>query len=1111
MRDLDRKKRIAAPTLSPTILHRETLVKKLETALSADSPATHYKLVVLSTPAGYGKTTLLADFALHSSFPCCWYFLDQHDVEKATFLTTLILSIRSRFPHFGKRFDPLLSSSLTLEGIASTQYYLDAVPDTLVEAIASEIPERFVIFLCNYQEVNGSQEINELVNYLLQKLPDQCAMVIESRAVPALDFAWLLANDKIIGFDHTFLHFTPAELQALARQQNIPPLSEQEAERLITLFGGWTVGILLGTRLGDKRLLHVHRDLFIPANLPKIQIDRQNLFAYLVNEVFSRDLALYTFLKNVAVLQEMPPTICDALLGSNNAAEYLLRLEQQGFFVTHRDEGTQLVYTCHAILRELLCDACRRQEPERWLALQQKAMEVWLEVGEIEQAIYHALEGRLDEEASRLIVTAHEHFIGLGRAELLSHWIDQLLSRLPTPSPALLLIRANIYLARGTYLQALPLLRMASETLAKFATETETASLIEAQIFIARSKALFQMREYTQAQELCLQVIQRVPASEFELHAEAQMRLGVCATLLGNLASGVAHMQKALQLRGRNSDRRQTADLHGALAHIYCLQGNFELAEHHLARTTKCWERLQDEYGKIGNLLLTGMVKHYQGDFAVAEIAFQQGLAQARGAISFQRLEAYALENLGGLYIDMADYKQALSCLEDGLALARQMNDRYLVNGTLCSLAEAYLLMEDAETALLLITEVNQEIAERDSAYERARYELTYGTILLSLHKYEEAYASLSELETRLSTIGLRYELLKTKLCLTECLFAQGQTSDAFYQVNNLGKLLTGQAYERLVRREIQFLPFLKRAIETMPELEGFQALFQTEKETVSGEKTGQSTPPANYSSLPTVKPVNTPTHSLKILALGEVAVFIDKKLVTRWRITRAMELLFFLLDRSQPLRKEQIIAALWPEAEDSINQTFHSTIYYLRKVLGESCIASDAGTYWLDLNSYYKEIWYDVTHFQQHHAQAKAALSQGDDQLAHTELLSMIELYRGDYVQSFYNDWSTFQRDRLRQAYLDARQQAGLIAWRNEQLDESIAHWQYMLTVDNCLEEAHYWLIRCYLRQGKRGLALRQYQRCVELLRKELATEPGPAMQSLRQQLIKRSTDKNK
>ncbi len=121
-----------------------------------------------------------------------------------------------------------------------------------------------------------------------------------------------------------------------------------------------------------------------------------------------------------------------------------------------------------------------------------------------------------------------------------------------------------------------------------------------------------------------------------------------------------------------------------------------------------------------------------------------------------------------------------------------------------------------------------------------------------------------------------------------------------------------------------------------------------------------------------------------------------------------------------------------------------------------------------------------------------------------------MIELYRGDYVQSFYNDWSTFQRDRLRQAYLDARQQSGMIAWRNEQFDESVAHWQYMLTVDNCLEEAHYWLIRCYLRQGKRGLALRQYQRCVELLHKELATEPGSAMQSLRQQLMKRSGDKN-
>ena len=114
-----------------------------------------------------------------------------------------------------------------------------------------------------------------------------------------------------------------------------------------------------------------------------------------------------------------------------------------------------------------------------------------------------------------------------------------------------------------------------------------------------------------------------------------------------------------------------------------------------------------------------------------------------------------------------------------------------------------------------------------------------------------------------------------------------------------------------------------------------------------------------------------------------------------------------------------------------------------------------------------------------------------------------MIELYRGDYVQPFYSDWCTFRRDELRRMYLDARCLLAQIAWRQERFDECALHWQHTLMVDDCLEEAHYGLMRCYLRQGKRGLALRQYQRCRDTLQRELDISPGSAVQNLYQRLM--------
>src|SRR6266702_2579365 len=102
------------PALPPTILHRESLVTRLNDILvgresEAKEGAPHCKLMLLCAPAGYGKTTLLADFARDTSIPCCWYFLDRSDVDKITFLENLLASIRQRFRQFGAALDPLLT------------------------------------------------------------------------------------------------------------------------------------------------------------------------------------------------------------------------------------------------------------------------------------------------------------------------------------------------------------------------------------------------------------------------------------------------------------------------------------------------------------------------------------------------------------------------------------------------------------------------------------------------------------------------------------------------------------------------------------------------------------------------------------------------------------------------------------------------------------------------------------------------------------------------------------------------------------------------------------------------------------------------------------------
>jgi len=217
------------------------------------------------------------------------------------------------------------------------------------------------------------------------------------------------------------------------------------------------------------------------------------------------------------------------------------------------------------------------------------------------------------------------------------------------------------------------------------------------------------------------------------------------------------------------------------------------------------------------------------------------------------------------------------------------------------------------------------------------------------------------------------------------------------------------------------------------------------------------------------------------------------------------MELYFYLLNCNAPIRKEQIIDALWPDSEENIDQTFRSAIYYLRKAIGDACIKYHrSGLYALDHASLYgQQVWYDIEVFQRRYTEAQHFTDQEDEEAAFKSFQDVIDCYRGSYVQSFYSNWCIRRRDELQSMYINARQQLALLAWKNEQLDECMLHWQHILSIDSCLEEAHYGLMRCYIRQGKRNLALRQYQHYASILQEELSASPGLSIQKLYQRLI--------
>lgn len=1085
--------KLISPIVPEALLHRRALLQNLYHAL-IESPQ-HYKLSLICAPAGYGKSTLLADFASQSPVPCCWYILDQTDRDQHTFLSNLVASIRYSFPFFGLTLDSFIAHSVR-DGMhyGANEADSSTIIDSIVEMIRQEINRPFLLLLVNYHEVDDVDAINQLVDRLIQSLPSFCSVIIESRVTPSLKYAFLLAQRQVFALSTADFQFTAQEIAELATIQGVATVSEAEIEQLITYFDGWIVGILLGTRLGNMQFLQTYQQMHGISQSSELLIDQEKLFEYLVQEVFGQKPELYRFLTEAAILEQMTPIVCASLLETDvsDAETQLRELEVQGLFVSRYEERGQIVYLCHPVLRDILCKVLYRQRPDRFFLLHHRAAEFFYAMHLYKFAMYHALVLENTDLAVALIIDVHEQVIAEGNVETIAGWIEKLPLAVTATHPQLSLIKAKVSTILGDHAQALALLTQVTNL--QGTTQPDPRFL--ADVTMVRSRALFQAGEYVQSQEGLLDIVTSVPAKEAAIHAEAHTLLGISANVQGNVKGGIVHLQSALQYWGREKATRHVIDLHSMLASSYSLMGNFMLAEHHLSRALALWKDVPDEYERVFLLIRMGLIKQRQGLYDEAEESFLQALSVARQSAHFLRGEAYTLVNLGELYQEQEQYIRSLEVLEDGLRLSRQIQDTYLTRGSLRSLAITYMFMGDASTALLILTEA-EALSDTNKPHTSEDVQLTFtrGTIQLALQNYEEACSLLQEAKEAFNALHLKQDVLRSTLRLADCYYALQSDvgGDALLREAATYIMADGDC-ERLAHLELKHLPYTLARLHLGKQGDHVQQLLQWRSE--------QKDVPLPPSPPVLAESVHT-TSQIKIQAFGEPVVFVDDVVVTHWRRAKAMELCFYLLDRGKPVHKEQIIDDLWLEWDTINDQAFRSTVHSLRKIVGEKGVVSGGGRYSLDLMAVFSDVFYDVTVFLAYDKQAKDALITHDNEQAERCLRAMIDLYRGDYAQSFYSNWCQFQRDVLRRINMDAHGKLANLCFQQDRWDESIHLWKRMIAIDPCQEDAHYGLMRCYARMGERGSALRQYQHCAQILQDELSTSPGKTIQHFYQQLI--------
>ena len=359
--------KILVPSKRAHLLHRPRLVDFLHANIER-------KLLLVSASAGYGKTSLLIDFAHETTLPVCWYALDASDADPKIFLQYLVAALRREFPEFGTRTLGLLATGSMLRDA-------EVVVGTLVTEIFESIPGYFVLVLDDFHTVEESEPVSHILDIFLRLAPENAHLILAGRTLPSkLTLTRLTARQEIAGLGVNDLRFTADEIHALVKQNYQTDLAEAQAAELAEHSEGWITGILLTTHT-------LWQGLF--KDLVRLQGPQSGVFYYLASEVFAQQPPeLQQFLLYTSPLDELDPTVCDELLNISNAAETFRVIEQKNLFII-RLEQEQSWYRYHHLFQEFLQARLRQTDADHWRELNRRAALLFENRGSHEQAIAH--------------------------------------------------------------------------------------------------------------------------------------------------------------------------------------------------------------------------------------------------------------------------------------------------------------------------------------------------------------------------------------------------------------------------------------------------------------------------------------------------------------------------------------------------------------------------------------------------------------------------------------------------------------------------------------------------------------------------------------------------
>ncbi|MFL6373303.1 MAG: tetratricopeptide repeat protein [Pyrinomonadaceae bacterium] len=1080
--------KLLPPRAASDTLKRPRLTERLRS--NEDAPVT-----LIAADAGYGKTTLIADFLRDQSRPFVWYQLDHTDADPIVFLNYVAQGIRGIEEGFG---DALLA--YLAEANEDLVRSPERAADLLINEILMAIEQPFVLVLDDYHHIGEDTPVHKIVDRILQYASEHLHLVITTRDLPPLAIMRRRTQARALVITRDDLLFNDDEVRELFRSTLNVELKEDELSEYRHRTHGWITALQLVRQIAEREIGTNGNGKNVRPDLTEIlKRSERDIFDYFAEEVFSReDEATRELLLHLSLLESLPLHHCSLIFPEFRCSHALPEIAQKNVFLTVAGEkGSGEEYRFHPLFRDFLLRRMRSEIGHTGLIEQRNRIaELFLKDEQWENAVQFMIAAGSYDRAAETIADRGPEWIKAGAVISFAAFAEKVPDESLDKYPWSLLHIAEVARLQGETERSMSVLNRAVRLFAE-----QKDSVGEAEALHSLASTARRRNRPSEALKL-LEKAEQLVSPDSETYLKCLNTRGLCLILEGNWNEAEQQFRAALELAERLSNEHY-----------------IRLTAHNLA-----------------------LAPGFRGDFGEALKWFSRIFRDGRSGRPLPQ-EAIGHLNVARLHLFRGELDKAETNLEKALELAQTFNLRSLLPEILEAYADYYRERGDAphavefyERSLQAYNDAGVDLATRELNEARASFALDRGDTVKARALWESLVDSRKKLKNELVINTARLGVCRVDL-------ADGKTDKLDKRVKDLlgffnkqnhyydeanAALVLAEVYQKqdkpkeMVEAVMRLLDlaarydydyWLKKAIRRAPAVFEYEDIYErlpTDlKEELAAAKDIRLVPAATP-ALVAEEQANLTDLTIKVL--GPVEIFRDPTMPfasDAWTTRRARDIFCYIATRKhRRVPKDTLIEAFWGEEDPAvIEKNFHPTISHIRKALNsnqplkQNFIVFRDGAYQLNPQFTYL---IDTEQFTEAVQQAENAKKDSDDDALRIFLERAHQLYRGPFLEGSYDDWAEEQRHFYEEQWARVLNGLARQAVADKQWNAALKYSAEILALDPYREDLHRLTLRVLAAQGKPAAVKKHYDDMQKLLKTELGIAPSAETAKLYKELMK-------